>query len=280
LMSGLNAFGQGLTPDPYNIVGEYNGQYAPYMYAVEPAPGTVYPNSNRMREGSSSRGSSNFQSYVESLDGAEPEDVLPGVAARRSGIGTPYYRAYRSFDQDYGRLYRPNESADRTYAKNQNQLNTKYFDAMKEPNPRKRAQLLREYNLENLRSSRTLSTLRGAPERDSARTRAPRPLGAGAPGREPAPPLRRPSTGAGDRRVPASPYGLPSLRDRPSDGATPGTGRGTTTPPTGLQRRSSDGLGPTDPGLEPSDVLERSELFDRPSRAPAPRTPTRPLSPR
>jgi len=270
-------FGQGLTPDPYNIVGEYNGQYAPYMYAVEPAPGNVFPNSNRMRPRSTGSGTNGFQSFADSLDGAEPEDVMPGLTQGRAGIGTPYYRAYRKFDQDYGRLYRPNETADRSYATNQTQLNAKYFEAMKEPNSRKRAQLLREYNMENLRSSRSLSTLRGSADREKSRV-APRPSGARVPDLLPESPLRRsPNPSSGAVRRPATPgLDLPPLRTRSGSslyregvGGTPVRSR------PGSAARRGDGLGPTDPGLgSPAEVLDRSEELDRPVRTPASRTPS------
>jgi len=265
---------QGLTPDPYNIVGEYNGQYAPYMYAVEPAPGNVYPNSNRMRDSSTGRGTNGFQSFVDSLDGAEPEEVMPGSSLRRPGIGTPYYRAYRKFDQDYGRLYRPNETADRSYVNNQSQLNTKYFDAMKEPNPRKRAQLLREYNMENLRTSRSFSSLRSSSVRDKSRV-APKPSGSRILDSGSESVIGRPTTRAGVRRPGASDLDPPSLRTRSASpllreemGGATGRSR------QGANRRAV-GLGTTDPGLEsPGDLLDRSEEFE-PGRTPAPRLPGR-----
>ena len=53
LIVGLaaTACGQGFTPDPYNIVGEFNRQYAPYMYATTPDTPGMLPNQDRMEGG-------------------------------------------------------------------------------------------------------------------------------------------------------------------------------------------------------------------------------------
>ena len=100
---------------------------------------------------------------------ATPTSPSGPAAARQSGPGTPYYRAYRRFDQEFHRTYRPNEAADRSYYDDQEKRNDKYFQALREPDPRKRSQLLREYNLDNMRAARDLSsqarTTREPPDR-------------------------------------------------------------------------------------------------------------------
>jgi len=239
---------QGHTPDPYNIVGEYNNQYEPYMYASQPTDGGVFPNQSRMMERSGVRASNRFQSFSDSLDGAEPDDA-PAGALRRSGAGTPYYRAYRQFDQDFDRLYRPNKDADSTFYTGVNQRNQKYFEAMRETDPRKRTQLLRDYNLDNMKAARGLSNNRNTPEREPVTTRP----GTSASRTGPTASLTTP----GGRRV-TSPVPSPAGRPRP---------RTTPRPP----GRAPGAAGRATNGSSPDDVLKRSELLERANRLTAPR---------
>jgi hypothetical protein len=282
--NGSRGLAQGHTPDPYNIVGEYNSQYEPYMYATEPTPDGVFPNQARLMPRAGSFSANRFDNYVNSIDGAEPE-AESSAGMRRSGIGTPYYRAYRRFDQDFKRVYRPNENADSSYYEAQRRRDDLYLDAMREKrDPRKRSQMLREYNLENLRAARGLSTARNAQGRDRSA------LATGSPasddGSDAEPPLssRRPSTpGApGVRRGTIPPPPLSPLITRPRAGSR--TGRDAARPlsrvgeaplPFGSGLGSEVGTRRATEGA-PSSVLERSQLLDPATRATAPR----PSSPR
>jgi hypothetical protein len=261
-----------LTPDPYNIVGEYNGQYAPFMYAIEPAPGGMFPNQARLQERAGYRSANRFQNYVESLDGSLPESDLPNLG-RRSGAGTPYYRANRQYDRDFGRIYQPNEVADKSFYTDQDSRNSRYFEAMRERDPRKRAQLLREYNMENLRSARSLSTVRNAPGRESSRV-APR--SPSLPDSDPLPEPRAPLSGGSARgRSTLAPPG--SLRSGTRSGLD---SRRALARPRSLTAPLRGGLGDdldTAPSRRlPSDILERSDRLDRGTRPVAPRLPADP----
>ena len=68
----------------------------------------------------------------------------------RGGI-EPYYRAHREFDQAFNRVYSPNEAADKTYYKDQQARTEKYLEYLREADPKKRAELYREYNQQSLR---------------------------------------------------------------------------------------------------------------------------------
>jgi hypothetical protein len=273
-LPGTRVMGQ-LTPDPYNIVGEYNGQYAPFMYAMEPAPGGMFPNQARLQERAGYRYANRFQGYVDSLDGSLPEADLSNLG-RRGGAGTPYYRANRQYDRDFGRIYQPNELADKSFYTDQDSRNSRYFEAMKERDPRKRAQLLREYNMENLRSARGLSTVRNAPDRESSRApRAPSLL-------DSEPPLepRAPGTSGGTRRPsslvpPPAPPGAARTGTRSGldSRIAPARPRALTAPSLG---RLGDDLDETPSRRRPSDILERSDRLDRGIRPLAPRLPAVP----
>ena len=279
------ARGQGHTPDPYNIVGEYNRQYEPYMYATVPTMPGVLPNQDRLQPRSGVRGANRFQSALDGDDdggGMEPDRFAP---ARLSGPGVPYYRANRQYDREFQRNYRPNELADRSFYSNQQQRNDKYFQALRETDARKRGQLLREYNLENVRAARSLSAGRTISERDRDRELNRDKFGPGglplAPDDEPAtPPARR----ASPRSV--APSRLPN-NGTSAPAAPNARGASRTAPRLGMPSAPSS---PSTPRARPSgtrpasgsasDVLERSELLDRArasvapgSAAPAPPAP-------
>lgn len=263
------------TPDPYNIVGEYNSQYEPYMYANQPNDSSLVPNQSRFDERAGYRNANRFQSYINEARDEEDDDLFGRMnSKRRSTSGKPYYQAYRRFDEQFGRSYRPNENADSSYNESRTELNRKYFEAMREKDPRKKAQMLREFNLENLRLSRSLTTSRGStrrePKRESERDRfAPRDLTESMEPDEdetPAQPLpsRRGTTGAGATRSLLPPLGGSSTRStapRPSGSSTgslpfgAGFGRGPGSAP------AARGAGSA------SSVLERGELLERARRS-------------
>jgi len=285
------------TPDPYNIVGEYNNQYEPYMYATYPtAPGTQ-PNQGRFEGRSGTRNANSFQSFL-NTDPEEPSDVGRPSMPRQSGPGTPYYRAYRRFDQEFGRTYRPNESADRTYYNDQEKRNDKYFQAQREPDPRKRSQLLRDYSLDNMRAARDLSSGRGTPERDreapprdrftpggaslysdapdTEDNRAPkpntpttgRPLGSAPPSSSRAP---GPSLAPPPRRA-AGPSTAPPASSRRETGLTPQPG-GPSRSGNSASRASASGSSSrsgSGAASNAAELLNRSELLDRATRSTSP----------
>ncbi len=296
------------TPDPYNIVGEYNRQYEPYMYAVTPNNDGAMANQAR----SGTRSANRFQSYLDG-EGDDMEDAGRLAAPRLSGPGVPYYRANRRFDHQFQREYQPNRDADssfyrkRSYYDDQQQRNDKYFQALHEPDSKKRSQLLREYNLENLRAARTLSSGRTAKDREAERDRltpALRPsrtgsdpdwenAGGGGPSASPAPRLsdspfsppalpdrvrsRRPLSPPGNARSPVAPApnGTRSSRSQPSTSSGLVRSRSTLRPGAlSVPPFSSGSLLDLPPATRrsASDILRESEAIDGgPSPTPLPR---------
>jgi hypothetical protein len=273
---GAESHAQGWTPDPYNIVGEFNRQYQSYMFNTYPSGGGQVPNQDRLEPMGGPRSANQFGSYVESLDGEDDFERPAAGMSRGSGPGTPYYRAYRRYDQEFKRTYRPNNDADESYYRDQDRRNAKYFKAMGESDPRRRAQMLREYNLEHLRASRSLSRTRGGMgdrERDRDRDRD-RDAGQdrlfGTRRSSDADDLLKPDARRSTAPRPSGTRGGSPLfgddstaRSRARGGTglspSPGTGRRSSLTP-----RTGDGV---------SDLLERSDLMERGTRSstPAPR---------
>lgn len=273
------------TPDPYNIVGEYNRQYEPYMYAIAPNTG---PYQGALSRSAGNRNANRFQSYLdgEGDDGIDAGRLAPPGVSRP---GVPYYRANRRFDHQFKREYRPNENADRSYYDDQQQRNEKYFQALGETDARKRSQLLREYNLENLRSARSLSSGRNPigrgegrePDRDRNALRLPPSASSLTPGSRSGessfglPTLRSrartsrsgPTAGALGSSLPPSPTGARTSRTLASPGGT------RSRPPFRNDLPSESSLTPgsgrlEEPGATPapprsaSDILRESESVD------------------
>jgi len=294
---GLTAFGVALglvcyagataraqhTPDPYNIVGEYNQQYEPFMYANVPTTPGILPNQYRLAMPPSGLANANrFQEFLGS-EGDFESDLRRPSTSRLPGPGVPYFRANRRYDEEFQRNYRPNDVADRSFYALQQQRNAKYFEALREPDPRKRAQLLREYNLENLRAARSLSANRNSPEREFSGDRLP--SGGLVPEDDlNVPAARRP---AGRNAAPARPLGTAppppaatGVRTRPTaPGARAPLGATAPAGTTGARARPLLNR-PRAPAPPPprgtrsvTDLLERSESMEPASRTVSPTPP-------
>ncbi len=162
-------------------------------------------------------------------------------SVRRSGPGVPYYNAYRQNNQ-FQKSYTPTLGGE-DYAKAQEARNEKYFQYLRERDPKKRAQLYREYQQDRGRIARDLAGSRTGYGR--ARAGGPR-VGDGGPG-------------IGDAaRVLA--VGLHGPRTRPRHGVGP-------VDP--VQPPVAEGPGRPGPSAEgsPSELLQRSDLMDRANRA-------------
>jgi hypothetical protein len=230
------------TPDPYNGVGEYNGGLEPFLYATYPNALGFVPNQGALVGGRAGGGSAanQFQNYLDNLDGA---NVAGGgyqaSSVRRSGPGVPYYNAYRQYDRQFQRGFVPN-SRDQELAKAEEARNEKYFQYLRERDPKKRAQLYREYQQERGRVARDLTAPRsgrGAPAARAAATGGP-------------------ATGT-RRGAPASGYTAPGL-DR--------DGRSARSAPSSLLSSGAPGVSGRSAGGSPSELLQRSELMDRANR--------------
>jgi hypothetical protein len=160
------------TPDPYNIVGEYNLGYENSMYATYPNGAGYTPNQGILQGRSGVSRSNQFQNYIDGLMGfgTGPEDFGFGASRGGGGFAQPYYRAHRQFDEAFDRIYTPNAGSDQTFRREQEQRTKLYLEYLKESDPKKRAQLFRDYNQQSLRLARDSG---GGTARASARTRTP-----------------------------------------------------------------------------------------------------------
>ena len=116
------------------------------------------------------RGANQFENYMNSLRGSGG-----GRSAGGSGAGVPYYQANRAYDREFGRIYRPNQETDKRFDFDESQGNVTdlYFKYLREKDPKKRAELFRDYNRARTRSDKELG---------GRRSTAPR-VGTGAKGR-------------------------------------------------------------------------------------------------
>jgi hypothetical protein len=270
LGSARSVRAQGHTPDPYNGVGEYNIGYRDYLDATYPNGFGVSPNQGVLSVSSGVARANQFQSYIESLEGLEQGPAEHEVPSTRGvGPGVPYYRANRRYDKQlFNRTYRPNEWADQAFLRDRQARDQKYVEYLRETDPKRRAQLYREYSQENLRAARDLAQPRGGGARAATAPGTTTP---------PPPPSSRAAT-APPRAIvppPGSNANSPSML-RPSPSAVfPGRSTGSAPPPPGASRLPRTGSAPPSPagGLTPSEVLRRSEPLDRENRANVPLLP-------
>ena len=271
------------TPDPYNIVGEYNSQYEPNMYASYPTMPGTQPNQGRIEGRPGLRNANSFQDFLNSEED-EPGDFGRSAPPPRTGAGTPYYRAYRQFDQEFQRTYRPNETADRNYYTDQEKRNNKYFQASASPT-----------RGSGRNSSATTTWITCVPRTIClpAGTRTTRTVSwnatASARGELPSSPRGRsalhpaqaaPTAPAPRAPLAPAPLASPSARVRTGT-TTPTPAPGSSLAPTAP--RPGRTLAPAPPprtgrttAPSASELLKRSELLDRATRATAPVAPRTP----
>ncbi len=165
-----SASGQGNTFNPYGNSGyrDYR-EFTQPMYSNDPS----LPGQARLQGGGLAGGSraNQFDAYSESLD-ARDADPASSVA-RRPAPGEPYYRAFRRADNGYQREYSPKADADESFAKRLKKRNEDYEKAVRERDPAKRAQLLRQLERDSL--DRPASKSSDAGSRATARAGAAAP---------------------------------------------------------------------------------------------------------
>ena len=238
---------QGFGPDPFR---PYNAQYDPYTYPM----GAAAPEAGGAVPGAGIRGANQYQAYLEHLMGAERE------ANEKYGIGLPYYRAAIDprFDPQGKREYRPNRTADKSFEQTQELVTQKYFAYFTEKDPKRRAMLLRDYNLMRQKVSRALSTRREDPTRilDAAiRTglAAKRTAAADRLDEADAAIDTKPRSSSTDRSD------FPSLRARPSDTTRAGSSRSIPPPPPLFPREFNRGASAR---RSPTEVLNRARRLN------------------
>ena len=141
------------TPDPYNIVGEYNVGYEDSMYPTYPN-GAGMSSNQAILQGRVGPRANTFQSYLDGLDGGGLGSMFGSSYRSRGGAGVPYYRAHKEFDDAFDRIYTPNAAPDQAFRADQEARTKLYVEYLKEADPKKRAQLYRLYNQQSLRTAR------------------------------------------------------------------------------------------------------------------------------
>ena len=243
----LTLWAQGYGADPFR---PYNSQYDPYTY---PQGATALGESQRggFQAGMGTRAANQFQGYLDELAGTSRQNT------ERYGIGVPYYRSAvdPSFDPKGKREYQPNREADRNFEQTQEVITRKYLAYFAERDPKRRAELLRDYDRARDQVARALSAhranssqiLEAATGAELDRRRSPAAArGAGV----------LPATG--DRK-PRSLSSRPGSREPSPDGSRGGaTGPIPPAPP--LFRE--DSIRRNIPRRSPSEVLDRSRRIN------------------
>ena len=236
---------QGFGPDPFR---PYNSQFDPFVYPTAPNSADY----GRNGPGSGVRGANQFENYLNSLQGT----------GSHAGAGTPYYRANRAYDREFNREYRPNREADARFEDNQTIVTDLYFKYLREKDPRKRAEIFKDYNKARSRADRDLSGPRPGNQRSNARSSR-----GGAP-----PALGTESTGTStrDRGMGSAPSPLSSERSRTrtATGSARGSSMGPAPSPLGGLAPPANSSG----NASPSQILDRATRPER-SRV-APRVPS------
>lgn len=240
--------GQGFGPDPFR---PYNSQYDAFVYPIAPGPLDYGP---RYRPQGGIRGANQFESYMNSLQG--------GGRGAGGGPGTPYFRANRAYDREYGRIYQPNKEADASFQSNQDIVNDLYFKYLRERDPKKRAELFRDYNRARSRADRALNTPGGLSPRAgtrSARTGTDARSARTAEG----------NSGSDDRNSLSTPPATTSPVRSPGASARRAADTLRDEPPSPLTDSSTTGT--PSRSQTPSQVLDRATRADRMRLGPRPR---------
>ncbi len=186
--------------NPYGNSGmpDYR-EFATPMYSNNPSlPGQARLQGQQI--GGRSR-ANQFESYTDSLNGRDTDlDLGSRNGQGAAGAGVPYYRTYRQYDQQFKRVYKPNDSdANRKFEERMKRRNAAYIKALEEKDPGKRARLLRLIDQDVLdrpttgRPS-TAATAAANPARRSANRPTPEPPAARSPApTDPRGPAARPS---------------------------------------------------------------------------------------
>jgi hypothetical protein len=144
-----------ISNDPYS---PWNAMYRPFVF-----PNTYYnpaiPNQARLNRMAEEATEPRFGRYFDAMSGFDQD--LFGRSQQLGGRGVPYHQAYRaqraaaslgSLDESMTMINRGD-----TFRLDQEARQRRFFEAMRERNPRKRAEMLRELESERLQATRSAS---------------------------------------------------------------------------------------------------------------------------
>jgi cobalamin biosynthesis Mg chelatase CobN len=120
-----------LAQNTYNPYEPYNSQFRDYARPGGLNPFDAMP-TNRSQN-------STFESEMDRLIGGRETE------SGRSRDTDRYYNAYRKYDEQFNRLYRPNQDVDKLYNQRKSSRETVYFKALREKDPKKKADMMRAY---------------------------------------------------------------------------------------------------------------------------------------
>jgi hypothetical protein len=248
---------QGFGADPFR---PYNSQYDPFVYPIVPGPTDFGQNQSPY---GGLRSANRFEEYMNSIQG--------GGTGARSGIGTPYYQANRTFDREYNRVYQPNKQADARFDLNQEKVTDLYFQYLREKDAKKRVELFKRYKDARGRAGRELDSPRTLGQRTSSRTTR----------RESSSTKAAEASKTRDRTLGSPPPALPSGRARSRSGTEDSKTESTVGPaPSPLDDMSEPRAASRSRGTLPSQVLDRATREEQRSRiGPRIRGPRPALSP-
>lgn len=111
--------------------------------------------------------SSTFQQEMDKLFGGR--ETSGGLSRDKQR----YYNAFRKYDQEFDRLYRPNVNVDQAYNERRSSRESVYFKAFREKDPRKRADLMKAFergeDVAAIRDDQKLDETKAAEKRKSSR---------------------------------------------------------------------------------------------------------------
>lgn len=222
LVGGGVAFAQPHTPDPYKPL---NGQYDSFVFPIAP-DNPALPGQARLQRESGYTGASRSNRFDQFLD--EPiedeGDFSANSRARSGGIGQPYYRAGRRPNTGE-QAYIPNRKSDEKFYRSQDQRDDLFFKAIRERDPKKRAELMQQVDRMSSRTSRSAGASTARATAASTPARAATTTRSATPPRNAAPARRSPAPAAATRAD------TPPAPSSESPGATRPNASGSTIPP-------------------------------------------------
>jgi hypothetical protein len=237
------SYAQGFGADPFR---PYNSQYDPFVYPIVPGATDFGQNQSPY---AGVRQANRFEEYMNSIQS--------GGMGARSGIGAPYYNANRTFDREFNRIYRPNEKADAKFDLTQEKVTDLYFQALREKDSKKRAELFKRYKDARTRAGRELESQRGLGQRTTTKSAR----------RESSAAKATDSSRMRDRTLASPPPALSSGRTRTRSGTADSKTDSSLGPaPSPLDDTSEPAAASPSRGSLPSSVLDRALRDEQRSR--------------
>ncbi|RLS23855.1 MAG: hypothetical protein DWH73_04135 [Planctomycetota bacterium] len=229
-------YGLAMAQNTYNPYEPYNNQYRDYARPGGLDPFNAMP-SNRSQN-------SNFESEMDRMLGGRE------TQSGKSRDSDRYYNAYRKYDDQFKRLYKPNQDVDKLYNERKTSRESVYFKALREKDPKKKSEMMRAYQRGEDKSD--LKDDQKPNDRTSSKAKSK----SGSSTTKGGPPSRRSPSTSSSRSSASGRSGLLAPRDEPEEDSDP-------VRPDSLTDRSgrlSEELRPTAPPRGFGSLRSREEL--------------------